>query len=79
MRLDEQIQQHLDPLPIELKEHIKALEIQEALRDENIRDFLKLIKNIKPVKAPYSSEEIVAMLREGKEHLITEAYAHNEN
>lgn len=44
---------------------------QKAMRDEtmdeNKRHFLEFIRNIKPVKAPYSSEEMVAMLRERKE------------
>jgi hypothetical protein len=47
------------------------LALQKAMRDETIdenkRHFLEFIRNIKPVKALYSSEEMVAMLREGKE------------
>ena len=39
------------------------------------RKLLERIKNISPVKSPYSSEEMVAMLREGNEQLIVDARA----
>jgi hypothetical protein len=43
--------------------------------NENQKNFLELIRNIKSVKAPYSSEEMVAMLRQGKESELTETIA----
>ena len=58
-------------------ENKDPLATQHALRDESLdknkRHFLNLIRNIKPVKAPYSSEEMVAMLREGKEQQLIDA------
>jgi len=55
----------------------EPLEIHNAMRDESLdknkRHFLELIRNIKPVKAPYSSEEMIAMLREGKEQQLIDA------
>ena len=44
---------------------------------KNTQQFLERIKNIKRVTAPYPSEDMVAMLREGKEHLLVAAVAHH--
>lgn len=52
--------------------------LYESLTDDeqNTQQLLERIKNIKRVTAPYSSEEMVAMLRAGKEHLLVEAVEH---
>lgn len=39
---------------------------------------MALIADIKPVKAPLSSEEMMRYLREGKDHELTEIMANNE-
>jgi hypothetical protein len=52
---------------------------KKSLTDESLSDdqrkLLERIKNISPVKAPYPSEEMVAMLRAGNEQLIVDARA----
>ena len=58
-------------------ENKDPLAIQQGVRDESLdknkRHFLNRIRNIKPVKAPFSSEEMIAMLREGKEQQLIDA------
>ncbi|WP_262967304.1 hypothetical protein [Methylobacter psychrophilus] len=68
----------MDGLPeIACFENKDPLSIQQGVRDESLnknkRHFLNHIRNIKPVKAPFSSEEMVAMLREGKEQQLIDA------
>jgi hypothetical protein len=41
--------------------------LEEIEREENGQKFLKMLASIKPVKSEYSSEQMVRMLREGKE------------
>lgn len=41
--------------------------IEELEMEENANKFLNMVACISPVKAEYSSEEMVQMLREGKE------------
>ena len=52
---------------------------KKSITDQSLSDdqkkLLEKIKNISPVKAPYTSEEMVAMLREGNEQLIVDARA----
>lgn len=44
--------------------------LEELEREENTQKFLKMLATIKPVKTAYSSEEMVRMLREGKEQQL---------
>jgi len=83
MHLDEQIQQHVFLLPTELKvevlDFVLFLEHKRITqRNEKKKNFLELIRSIEPVKAPFSSEEMVAMLREGKEQQIIDARANDK-
>jgi metal-responsive CopG/Arc/MetJ family transcriptional regulator len=45
---------------------------QKQAKEKNNR-FIALINSVEPVKTLYSSEEMVAMLREGKEQLLMDA------
>ena len=56
---------------------IKAKLLQEQ-KNLQQKELMALIADIKPVKAPLSSEEIVRLLREGKDHELAEIMANNE-
>ena len=80
MQLDKQIQEHVFLLPTELKaqvlDFVLFLEQKQAKeKNKKKRQFLKLLHDIEPVKAPFSSEEMTAMLRQGQEQLIMDARA----
>jgi metal-responsive CopG/Arc/MetJ family transcriptional regulator len=45
---------------------------QKQAKEKNNR-FIELINSVEPVKTLYSSEQMVAMLREGKEQFLTDA------
>jgi len=47
--------------------------LEELEREENANQFLNMLANIKPVKADYSSVEMVRMLREGKEQELLDS------
>jgi len=86
MQLNEQIQQHVVALPVDLQadvlDFVLALEQKQAQhakeeRESKKRHFLDLINTIEPVTAPFSSEKMVEMVRQGKENLIIEARENN--
>ena len=51
-------------------EAVKSKFLQEREAQQQ-KELMTLIKAIKPVKAPLSSEDIVRMLREGKDHELS--------
>jgi hypothetical protein len=64
-------QEHVSP-----NEMIKKLisdHMMQKHAKENPNSFMMMINSIEPVQTLYSSEEMVAMLREGKEQFLTEA------
>ncbi len=87
MNLAEQVYQTVKPLPEarvqEVLDFALFLRQRESITDwdnaeftqmaneQNTQQLLERIKNIKRVTAPYSSEDRVAMLREGKEQLVS--------
>ncbi len=78
MQLDKQIQEHVFLLPTELKTEVLdfVLFLEQKRKketDDKKRQFLNLLHSIKPVKAPFPSEEMTAMLRQGQEQLIIDA------
>jgi hypothetical protein len=80
MQLDKQIQEHVFLLPTELKAEVLDFVLSlEQKREKEIADkkkqFLKLLHSIEPVTAPFPSEEMTAMLRQGQEQLIIDARA----
>lgn len=80
MQLDEQLHQHIELLPLELKAEVldfvlfleqkQERQAKESLTEAKQQELMATIKAIKPVKAPLSSEEIVRHLRAGKDHEI---------
>lgn len=69
--LTQENKRRLDRIPRGQKTALMNKAIANALieleRQENAQKFLTLIATIQPVKTTYSSEEMVRMLREGKE------------
>lgn len=66
-------QEHSSPNEI-IKRLINDYITQKQAKEKNSR-FIELINGVEPVKTLYSSEEMVAMLREGKEQFLTDAQA----
>lgn len=64
-------QEHSSPNEI-IKQFIHDYIGQHQAKEKN-KHFMDLVNSIEPVKAPYSSEDMVAMLREGKEQLLIDA------
>ena len=58
-------------------EAVKSKFLQEREAQQQ-KELMTLIRAIKPVKAPYSSEDMVRMLRDGKEHELMDTVAHDE-
>ncbi len=69
--LTQENRERLDRIPRGQKTALMNKAIANALeeieREENGQKFLKMLASIKPVKSEYSSEQMVRMLREGKE------------
>ncbi len=78
-----------DELVFDIQKLLKQQDIkqfaQEAVKSAFLNEqhaqqqqkFMDLIHNMKPIKAPYSSEEMIRFLREGKEdHLMDEIKNH---
>ena len=69
--LTQENRERLDRIPRGQKTALMNKAIANALeeieREENGQKFLKMLDSIKPVKSEYSSEQMVRMLREGKE------------
>lgn len=57
-----------------VQEAVKSCFLQEQQTRQQ-EELMALIKAIKPVKAPFSSEEMVRLLREGKDHELMAAVA----
>lgn len=72
--LTQENKKRLDRIPRGQKTALMNKAIADALteleRQENAQKFLKMLATIKPVKTAYSSEEMVKMLREGKEQAL---------
>lgn len=81
MQIDEQLHQRIDLLPMELKakvlDFILHLEQDQKKQTTEQEELMAMIKEITPVKAPLSSEEMTRMLRDGKEHELSELVAHH--
>lgn len=69
--LTQENKERLDRIPrgqkTDLMNKAIANALEEIEREENGQKFLKMLASIKPVKSEYSSEQMVRMLREGKE------------
>lgn len=69
--LTQENRKRLDRIPrgqkTDLMNKAIAKVLEELEREENAQKFIKMLATIEPVKAKYSSEEMVRMLREGKE------------
>ncbi|ASF45376.1 hypothetical protein [Methylovulum psychrotolerans] len=69
--LTQENRERLDRIPRGQKTALMNKAIANALeeieREENAQKFLKMLATIQPVKTEYSSEQMVRMLREGKE------------
>ena len=69
--LTQENKRRLDRIPRGQKTALMNKAIADALaeleRQENAQKFLKMLATIQPVKTAYSSEEMVRLLREGKE------------
>lgn len=63
----------------ELMNKAIANALEELEREENSQKFLDMVAQIEPVKAKYSSEKMVRMLREGKEQKLLESKKTDEN
>jgi hypothetical protein len=59
-----------------VEEAITRLLLEQKTQQQ--KELMDLIADIKPVKAPLSSEEMVRYLREGKDHELMEIMANNE-
>ena len=68
-------QEHVSPNEI-IKRLISNYITQKQAKEKN-NYFIELINSIEPVKTLYSSEEMVQMLREGKEQFLTDAQTNN--
>jgi len=75
MQLNKQIQQHVVALPTDLQadvlDFVLALEQKQKPQakkesESKKRYFLNLINAIDPVTAPFSSEKMIELLRQGK-------------
>jgi len=63
----------------ELMNKAIANALEELEREENSKKFLEMIAEIEPVKPKYSSEEMVRMLREGREQELLDSKNADEN
>lgn len=63
--------EHSSPAEI-IKQLISDYITQKQAKEKNNR-FLELVNSLEPVKTLYSAEEMVQMLREGKEQFLTDA------
>ena len=72
--LTQENKRRLDRIPRGQKTTLMNKAIADALaeleRKENAQKFLTMLATIQPVKTAYSSEEMVRMLREGKEQQL---------
>jgi hypothetical protein len=75
--LTQENRERLDRIPRGQKTALMNKAIANALeeieREENAQKFLKMLEAIQPVKTEYSSEQMVRMLREGKEQELLES------
>ncbi|ASF48557.1 hypothetical protein [Methylovulum psychrotolerans] len=66
--------ERLDRIPKGQKTALMNKAIANALEEieweENAQQFLKMLEAIQPVKTAYSSEQMIRMLREGKEQKL---------
>ena len=73
--LGQKLLQHADMQQF-VQEAIKFMllkEEQAQVQKEKNRPLIELINSIEPVKTRYSSEEMVSLLREGKEQFLIDA------
>lgn len=75
--LTQENRKRLDRIPkgqkTDLMNRAIAKALEELEREENANKFLNMVASIKPVKTKYSSEEMVRMLREGKEQQLLDS------
>lgn len=72
--LTQENKKRLDRIPRGQKTALMNKAIADVLteleRKENAQKFLTMLATIQPVKTAYSSEEMIRMLREGKEQVL---------
>jgi hypothetical protein len=75
--LTQENRKRLDRIPrgqkTDLMNRAIAKVLEELEKEENASRFLNMVASIKPVKAEYSSEEMVRMIREGKEQQLLDS------